>query len=315
MKSTIHFLPPTAWLVFLAASLFTGCAGSLEKPKTPGLIAVPSPDGKTGNYTLDNYAKDLNAYEQAAANPAEALRLRNKMVYSIAAEIDYAFYTYETNLFVNEGKFHVGADFLQLGLAGASTISNGARGKTILSALLSGVTGMNLSIDKNFFRQQTVQAIASSMEANRDRIKAVILQQLKQDTATYPFTAARADLIHYFFAGTLSAGLQQLGQDAATNAQAQKADLTGVQLTNVSAAEAKSATDVNAAVAKAFNSNNANDLSNVIKWLKAMGVTIADNAPKDQVEAAYRQLGAKTLGDPAFRQKYFTEAQKAGLIQ
>jgi len=56
-----------------------------------------------------------------------------------------------------------------------------------------------------------------------------------QDTATYPFTAARADLIHYFFAGALSAGLQQLGQDAAINAQAQKADLTGMQLTNVPA--------------------------------------------------------------------------------
>jgi hypothetical protein len=84
------------------------------------------------------------------------------------------------------------------------------------------MTGLDLSIDKNFFRQQTVQAIASSMEANRDRIKTAILLQLKQDTTVYPFAAAQADLIHYFFAGTLSAGLQQMGQDAAANAQTQK---------------------------------------------------------------------------------------------
>ena len=277
----------------------------------PGAIAVPSPDGKTGNYTLDNYRDDLNAYEHASA-PAEAVRLRNKMVYSITAEIDYAFYTYETKLFLNEGNFHVGADFLELGLAGASTVSNGARGKTILSALLSGVTGMNLSIDKNFFRQQTVQAIASSMESNRDRIKAVILQQLKQDATTYPFVAARADLIHYFFAGTLSAGLQQLGQDAATTAETQKTNLNQVQLTNVSTEEVKSATDVNQAVARAFA---ANDLSKVIAFLKAMGVTVADNPGKDQVEVAFRALGAKAITDPALRQKYFMEAQKAGLIQ
>lgn len=311
MKSTIHSLPATAWLVFATISLFSGCAGTLEKPKVPDLITVPAPHGEPGSYTLGNYRDDLKAYDNAAT-PAEALRLRNKMTYGITAEIDYAFYTYETDLFLNEGNFHIGADFLQLGLAGASTVSNGARGKTILGALLSGVTGMNLSIDKNFFRQQTVQAITSSMESNRDRIKAVILQQLKQDTATYPFAAARADLIHYFFAGTLSAGLQQLGQDAATNAQTQKTNLNQVQLTNVSTAEVKSATDVNQAVAKAFA---ANDLSKVIVFLKAMGATIADNAGKDQVDAAYRDLGSKIITDPTLRQKYFTEAQKAGLIQ
>jgi hypothetical protein len=86
MKSTIPLLPPLALLALGASLLFSGCAGALEKPTAPGLIAVPSPDGKTGNYTIDNYRDDLNAYQQA--NSADAVRLRNKMVYSIVAEID-----------------------------------------------------------------------------------------------------------------------------------------------------------------------------------------------------------------------------------
>lgn len=291
--------------------LSSGCIGHVERPHIPSVIAVPAPNGQTGgNYTLDEYSKDLAAY--AAATGADAVKLRNKMTYSLIAEIDYAYYTYETKLFLNEGRFHVGSDFLQLGLAAGATVTNGARAKTVLSALLSGVTGTSLSVDKNFFRQQTVQAITSSMEANRDRIKAIILQQLSQDATAYPFQAARADLIKYFFAGTLSSGLQQLHQQAATNAQTQQSNLNQLQVTNVTAAEVNSATAVNAAVAKAFQSG---DLTKVIAFLKAMGAITEDNPSKDLVESAFRDLGRRIATDETLRNKYFDQAKKAGLIQ
>jgi hypothetical protein len=289
----------------------TGCFGRFERPRTPAVIAVPSPDGRTGNYTLDNYSKDLQKYADAT-DPAAATRVRNKMVYSLIAEIDYAFGLYESKLFLNQGNFNIGSDFLQLGLAAGSTITNGARAKTILSALLSGVTGTSLSVDKNFFRQQTVQAITSSMEANRDRIKTIILEQLKQDTTTYPFEAARSDLIKYFFAGTLPAGLQQLHQDAATNAQSQQANLNQVQVTNISATDVKAATDVNQGITKVLLSD---DLSKVITFLRAMGVTVDDNAGREKVSTAIRDLGRKITTDETLRKKYFDEAKKAGLIQ
>lgn len=217
-------------LVLIAGSLavvLTGCVERLELPRIPPVIAVPAPGG-TGDYGLRNYANDLAAY--AATTGVAAAALRNKMVYSLMAEIDYAFYDYETKLFLDEGQFNAGSDFVQLGMAAAGTLLHGARGKTILSALLTGVTGVSLSVNKNFFREQTVQAITSSMEANRDRIKALILQQLAKDATAYPFEAARSDLIRYFFAGTLSAGLQQLSQDAGANAKSEKATLNQVQV-------------------------------------------------------------------------------------
>jgi hypothetical protein len=213
----------------LFAISFTGCVGRLARPNIPAVIAVPSPGKtRTGNYTLGNYAADLTAY--AGATGEAAAVLRNKIVYSLIAEIDYVFYDYETELFLNDGQFKMGSDFVQLGMAAAGTLAYGSRGKTILSALLTGVTGVSLSVDKNFFREQTVQAITSSMEANRDRIKTLILQQLSKDTTSYPFEAARADLIHYFFAGTLPAGLQQLSQDAGSNAKSVKDALNQVQV-------------------------------------------------------------------------------------
>jgi hypothetical protein len=235
------------------AILLTSCVGRLERPNIPGVIAVPAPDGKTGNYTLQNYADDLADYDKKTAEAAVAVR--NKMVYSLMAEIDYVFYDYETKLFLNEGLSQVGADFLQLGMAAGGTLTNGTRGKTILAALLTGMTGVDLSVDKNVFRQQTVQAITSSMEANRDRIKTIIIQQLDQTTTSYPYPAARADLIHYFFAGTLPGGLQQLNQDAGTNAKSEKAALNQVQVGHITPGDVSNVTKINAAIAKAFSDN------------------------------------------------------------
>ena len=295
----LFVLVPLLWLA--------GCAGTLERPKIPAVIA---PEAKVGNYTVNNFKDDLTAYDKAAG--AVQMALRNKMVYSIAAEIDYAFYNYETKLFLNEGNFHVATDFLQLGLAAGSTVAGGARTKTILSALLTGVTGLDLSIDKNFFRQQTVQAISSSMESNRDRIKTSILLQLKLDTTAYPFAAARADLIHYFFAGTLNAGLQQMGQDAATNAQTQKATLNSVQTASFSAVDVLCLDKINQAVAKAFAANASGP---VISLLQTMGTTIAANASQDDVLSALRTLGAKITADPDLRAKYCSAAKQANFIQ
>ncbi len=299
-----------------ALLLQAGCAG-LSKPKVPSVIVVPSTDkDQTGNYTLANYAQDFKDYtddlkKTDSASVADAAKLRNKMVYSIAAEIDYAFYDYEIKLYLNQGKFHVGADFLQLGLAAGSTVSIGARGKTILGALLTGVTGMNLSIDKNFFGQQTVQAIANSMEANRDQIKTTILKQLTtQDVTAYPFADARADLIKYFFAGTLSGGLQKLGQTAATDAQAAKTALTKQQVRDFSKVEQDCAT----AYSSAILAIDSTSLPKFIAFLKEMKVTIADEAKQPDVVTAVKLLGRKAEDDQAFSAQFCAALQKTGVI-
>src|SRR5581483_3408576 len=149
---------PPAFPAILAI-LLTGCVGHLERPNVPQVITVPAPKG-VGNYTLEDYQRDLASYGDGTG--ANAVALRNKMAYSLMAEIDYAFYDYETKLFLNEGNFRVVSDFLQLGGAAAATVTNGARSKTVISALLTGVTGVDLSIDKNYFRQQTVRPSAAA---------------------------------------------------------------------------------------------------------------------------------------------------------
>jgi hypothetical protein len=304
---------------FIAGSLLaltavlSGCT-SLEKPRLPNVFVDPPPANQTnGTYTLPLFNADFAAYKAATQSPIptasqlhDATALRNRMVYGVMAEIDYVYHNYEISLFMNEGSFKVASDVLQLGLGMASTITNGERSKTVLSAVLTGVTGTSLSIDKNFFRQQTVQALISSMQAGRDRTKTIIIKHLNNDDATtYPFQAARSDLAAYFFAGTLPGALQQLNQTAAASAKDERKALTDVTVGDV-----ENAKKLNATIAAEFASNK---LTKTVAFLTAMGVKVDDPTDKAKVEAAYRDLANQAFDDPVLKKKFDEEAKKAGL--
>ncbi len=232
------------------------------------------------------------------------------MVYGVMAEIDYVYHNYEVALFMNEGAFRVAGDVLQLGLGTASTITNGERAKTVLSAALTGVSGVNLSIDKNFFRQQTVQALLSSMQANRDRIKTTILKRLSEDAVSYPFQAARSDLTAYFFAGTLPAALQQLHQTAATDATQAHDDLQAVALKNVTAEDVKNAAAINTAIRNAMA---AGDVHKVVLYLTAMGHPPVDNSAASVMDAL-QLVADDVIQHPELKQKQVQAARTAELI-
>ncbi len=46
-----------------------------------------------------------------------------------------------------------------------------------------------------------------------------------------------------------------------------------------------------------------------------MGLAVDASTPKDKLLEEYRRLSREALSDPQFRQKFFEQAKKAGLIQ
>jgi hypothetical protein len=145
---------------------------------------------------------------------------RNKIAYNFMAEIDFVYGKYTDGLFSAKGMQSVIADTETLGLTAASAISLAARTKTMLALLATGLAGVNLSIDKNFFGQQTFQAIAISMQARRDQSRATITSNLQLSVTDYPLAAVRQSLVSYFYAGTLPGGLQEIQEEAAKTSTA-----------------------------------------------------------------------------------------------
>jgi hypothetical protein len=86
--------------------------------------------------------------------------------------------------------------------------------KTIFAALNTGISGLNLSISKNYYAEQSFQIIGIAMQTRRDKIRSGIASGLDQDVSAYPLNHAKRDLITYIQAGTLAAGLQELQEEA-----------------------------------------------------------------------------------------------------
>ena len=76
------------------------------------------------------------------------------------------------------------------------------RTKTLFASLGTAITGVNLSVDKNLFAQQTSQVIALAMETRRTAIYTEIADGLaKKSVIDYPLSALKRDLVLYLYAG------------------------------------------------------------------------------------------------------------------
>jgi hypothetical protein len=209
------------------------------KPHTPSIVLIPlicallglpgchpnfsisapaQPTIDPSDYSTDDYNTDVKVYQKAAtpgadANPELARETRNNIVYGLMTQIDVVYGAYYNRLFSSKNGIAVGGDALTLGLSTAATIATHGATKTLLSALGTGFSGLNLSVDKNYFAQQTFPVIGVAMQTRRDKVRAAIVANLAFDTAMYPLMAAKRDLIAYLNAGTLASGLQELQEE------------------------------------------------------------------------------------------------------
>src|SRR5579864_1388758 len=185
-------------------------------------ITAPAPPKiNPSDYTSDDYSDDVDDYKDASLgggnpNPELAKQKRNDIVYGLMTEIDVVYGDYYNRLFSSKNLMAVGGDALTLGLSTAASIATNNATKTILSALGTGFSGVSLSVDKNYFAQQTFPVIGVAMQTRRDKIRTKIIANLALDVATYPLAAAKRDLIAYLNAGTLASGLQELQEEAGT---------------------------------------------------------------------------------------------------
>jgi hypothetical protein len=99
--------------------------------------------------------------------------------------------------------------------------------KTLFGALGTAVTGINLSLDKNLFAQQTYQVIAVAMETRRTELFTVISNGLGQKQVTeYPLPAVKRDMVMYLLrgltarrtAGDTAGSRECIGHDGCENA-------------------------------------------------------------------------------------------------
>jgi hypothetical protein len=207
----------TAAVVTLAFALLNtaGCrkfGKSLALPARPQLPYI---------YSQKDYDSDIAVYSANApvitddAKQRLARAARNDIAWGLMGMMDDLYNVYSANLYSGKGAIAVTGDTVNLGLTTAVAIARKTAAKTLFGALGTAVTGINLSVDKNVFAQQTYQVIALAMETRRTALYAEISDGLAKKTVLeYPLTAVKRDLVLYLYAGSLPGGLQEIQKEA-----------------------------------------------------------------------------------------------------
>jgi hypothetical protein len=169
-------------------------------------------------YTLEEYQNDKKKYDAAVnANPqkvTDAVFWRNTIVYGLTNDIDLLYNRTYSKTFGTKNAVAIAGDATVLGLGAAGSIATNTATKTIFAALSTAFTGLNTSIDKNLYAQQSFQILGLAMQTRRDKTRLALYNSLKSDLTDYPLNAAKRDLVTYLRDGTLAAGLQELQEEA-----------------------------------------------------------------------------------------------------
>jgi hypothetical protein len=265
-------------------------------------ITAPAPPPiDPSEYTSTDYQADVTAYKTATTpgaglNPDLAKQARNNIAYGLMGQIDVVYGAYYNQLFSTKNTVAIGSDALTLGLSSAATIATHAATKTILSALGTGFSGLALSVDKNYFAQQTFPVIGVAMQTRRDKIRATIISNLALDTTTYPLLATRRDLVAYLNAGTLASGLQELQEEAGAATAATVPTAAGAKgppaPSSLTAAAGNSQVSLSWTAAAGATSYN-------LYWATSPGVTPA-NGTKINVAATNSYVHSGLKNDTAY---------------
>jgi hypothetical protein len=221
------------------------------------------------------------------------------MINRIREQIELVYREYELSLAVNRARFDTGSDIVELGLAGAVAAVGGESLKTILGIALSGAQGTRLSISKNYFREKTTEIIITAMRGSRQDKLNQIIGKMEIPAEKYTFEEARADLVEFFYAGTLQGALQTLAADSGkkdADAKLDEKSNTEQRIEKIAAASEVEETD-SKAVRDMYRAlkrkNDVAEAQEAIAQLKQQGITI--NAPNGASAAQIYELINKEL--------------------
>ena len=193
-------------------------------------------------YSVDQEAAAIrkvvgpNSYrDYASATGPRKRELRNQIVNSRMRAIDLFYYDYEARLTRERQDVGFFATVAQLALTTSSTLVSSAGTKTILSAAATGLTGTKESYDKNILIDRTISVFQQQMQAQRQLVKAKIIQRLSLGVDAYPLELAQSDLEEYYRAGTLTGAL--LGTEQTASANLAQANAIEEQVLSVKFAE------------------------------------------------------------------------------
>lgn len=275
----------------------TGCGGKRVQIAT-----------KTGVDAISAWREAVAAEIKASVTgePTTAEEKRNKAMSYSEALVVSRYGSIRERLVSGRALSGVAFDALNLGLTGTVPIVNGERGKTILGALATGFLGLQNSIDKNVFQQQTTGALLSAMDTCVTRQRLVLAERRSLALARYDEYNAYADLVQLYGCTTTAGAVQELTETQAAESKSVRGVVAPVSIDDLAAFKA-----IQAAFIKSLDTDKKVAVS-FLMLLKVAGISTAST--REELIAAYSGLMGGAATNANFRQTIVRAAREAGLL-
>lgn len=166
-------------------------------------------------------------YYSAAADQRQAIR--DALVYGKMQVLEDDFISFERSLNSAGNYVALGGDLAVLALGAVGATAGTATTKSALSAASGGIVGAQGAVNKDLYYQKTVSALICQMQANREKARLTIIQNLKQPDSAYPLNAAEVDLKKLEEAGSLVNAVNDIAQQATTTKNSTDAQIQQIR--------------------------------------------------------------------------------------
>lgn len=206
-------------LAGMLVALVAGCAATRGAPASFLTVESAEAAGEVKNIAM-NRLKGATTADERNLHLADAM-----------ADVDVFYVQFRDALVRGDNQFNAGVDLVSLmaDLAGGLTDSAGVKDNYLtLSTLLAGGRA---TVSNRFLYAQTSLALIKGMDAARTQTALAIKQKQADRTfAEYTGRDAYADVLKYYFDGTLAGGLAWLQANAATVEAEDNAELATLRV-------------------------------------------------------------------------------------
>jgi hypothetical protein len=165
------------------------------------------------------------------ANPAHVTReTRNNLAERLLGVSDDHYIQLKNSLLNSRNSLSFFGEVTATTLSAVSALLGDVDTKSIVSTASTLTQSTKTSIDKNFFANNSTNALVGKMDADRATIRQTITTNEGADLSDYGFEAALNDIRKYDDAGTVTSALISLAADASSQKKTAEKNLNDMKM-------------------------------------------------------------------------------------
>jgi hypothetical protein len=192
--------------ILVLGILLSGCASVMEsRPNLP-------------TYQPTVVETLSQKYSKPESIPTDLNKLtadqRNNILEDLIFLIDVNYHQFENDLYKGRALFDTTTDLAIIALGAAGALIDASGTQAILAAISTTIGGGRVSINKNYFREQSTNALISTMRASRKAKLNFIRDAETLSISEYPMSRALVDIVDYYNIGTIVGAFESIVSEA-----------------------------------------------------------------------------------------------------